>query len=454
MRDVGATMRSAWWPGVTPIVAVAGLAVFTLSRGAAAQVANDHSQVTFAEDVAPLLQANCQICHHEGGIGPMSLMTYDQARRYARRIRTQVASREMPPYQYDRDVGIQDLEDDMRLSDEAIHTIVAWVDEGAPEGDPARTPPPRTFPDPGQWRLADQFGQPDIVVETTPYDVPAEGNDKWWEPTVKIRGLDHDRYIRAIEVKPSVAGRAVVHHANTNLMRPGPTGELYNASGGRFTEYSANKLGEIVPEGAGRLLPADGSVAWSVHYHLDGSAIPDDVTELGFWLYPEGYVPEYTQDLERWDLDGDLLVPPHGTTMTQGFKSFDHPIRIDSWQPHGHLRLRGASIEILDPRTGHRETVSMVSNWTTWWAHSHIYKPEAAPLVPAGSVVIMTHWYDNTENNPNNPDPNQWVYPGSRTEDEMSHDWLGISHLTQEQYEAIVAERAAKPVAVRPDQGR
>jgi hypothetical protein len=211
-----------------------------------------------------------------------------------------------------------------------------------------------------------------------------------------------------------------------------------------------------VPPGAGRLITADGYVVWSVHYHLNGTAIPDDVTELGFWLYPEDYVPEFTQSLHSWSLPGDLLIPPHGTAMTQGMHSFDHPIRIDSYQPHGHLRLRGASMEIYHPDTGEREVVSMISNWSTWWAHSHVYEPDHAPLVPTGAVVILTHWYDNTENNPVNPAPDQWVYPGSRTNDEMSHDWVGVTHLTEEQYQAILAQRNARPVASGPeaDSGR
>ena len=448
MRDAPIAEKSTWHPGLIAMFSLIGLAMLSFHTEMAAQEGDQSHQVTFTEDVAPLLQENCQICHREGGIGPMALLNYQQARRYAARIRTQVASREMPPYQYDQEVGIQALEYDMRLNDDQIATILAWVDAGSPEGDPAKMPPAKNFPDPAQWRMAEHFGQPDIVVETTPYDVPAEGNDKWWEPTVKIPGLKGDRYIRAIEVKPSEPGRALVHHANTNLMRPDPTGELYNASGGRFTEYAGNKLGEIVPEGAGRLIPADGWVAWSVHYHLNGTAIEDDVTELGFWLYPEGYVPEYEQRLHRWNLEGDLLIPPHETVMTQGFHTFDHPIRIDSYQPHGHLRLRGASIEVLYPETGHREVVSMVSNWSTWWAHSHIYEEDSAPLIPAGAVVILTHWYDNTENNPYNPAPDQWVYPGSRTNDEMSHDWLGVSHLSEEQYEELIARRG-RPVAER-----
>ena len=424
-------IRSAsWrWPGRLPrgaAVAALALALVSVPERAGAQEAAE-APVTFSKDVAPILQQHCQVCHRPGSIGPMSLLTYRDARPWGPRLKAKVVSREMPPYQYDADVGIQELKYDPRLSVEEIATIVRWVDAGAPEGDPADSPPAVDWPDAGEWRLADQFGPPDLIVPAKPKTVPAEGQDLWWEPLVEIP-LTEDRYLKAIEVKPSVQGREVVHHANTTLYLLDDDGELIGQSG-RFTEYAAGKLGEVIPEGAGRRLPAHSFVRWSVHYYPMGEVVENEVTELGFWFHPEDYEPEYVQDLANYRLEGDLAIPPHGTTMIQGFHSFDHPVRIDSYQPHGHLRLRAASMEVFYPETGRREVMSMISDWTTWWQHSHIYEEDAAPLVPTGGVIILSHWYDNTENNPNNPDPEQWVYRGSRTTDEMSHAWIAITHL-------------------------
>src|SRR5690606_23266123 len=104
---------------------------------------------------------------------------------------------------------------------------------------------------------------------------------------------------------------------------------------------------------------------------------------------------------------GDYAIAPHSTMMTQGFHSFDHPVRIDSFQPHGHLRLTGMSMEIFDPKTGRKEVVSQISNWNPGWHLSHVYEEDVAPLVPAGSVIILTGYYDNTADNPHNPDPDQ-----------------------------------------------
>ena len=435
---------SGWWVLVSRTL-IAGSAVVVASPGVSFAQETPDPAITFSKDIAPILQRSCQVCHRPGSIGPMSLLTYRDAQPWGALIKAKVASREMPPYQYDTDVGIQALQHDPRLSDAEVDTIVRWVDEGAHEGDPVNLPPPVAWPPPDDWRLAEQFGPPDLVVPAKPYTVPAVGSDLWWEPLVEIP-LTEDRYLKAIEVKPSVDGREVVHHANTTIYLKGDDGELLS-QGGRFTEYAAGKLGEIIPTGAGRLLPAESYVRWSVHYYPSGEVVENEITELGFWFHPKDYQPDYVQDLANYRLQGDLAIPPHGTAMIQGFHSFDHPVRIDSFQPHGHLRLRAASMEIFYPKTGRREVISMISNWTTWWQHSHLYEEDAAPLVPAGGVIILTHWYDNSADNPNNPDPEQWVYRGSRTTDEMSHAWIAVTHLDQAGYERLVAERVEQKAA-------
>ena len=423
-------------------------AYFIFLPATAASQQSSETEVTFTRDVAPLLQQNCEVCHQEGGIGPMNLVTYEDARRYSRRIADLVAAREMPPYHYDIDIGIQDLKQDKRLTESEIATFAAWVAQGTPRGDASDMPPPVDWPDPAEWRLAELFGQPDLVVPAKPYTVPAQGQDLWWEPLVEIP-LETDRYIRAIEVKPSVEGRKVVHHANTTLYLPDAGGGL-ESQGGRFTEYALGKLGEILPDGAGRLLPAGSMVRWSIHYYPAGEEVQNEVTELGFWLYPEGYEPDFMQTLANYRMDGDLAIPPHGTEMVQGYHSWDHPVRIDSFQPHGHLRLKAAAMELYYPETGQREVVSMISNWNPGWHLSHMYEDDVAPLVPTGAVMIVTQWYDNTEGNLHNPDPDVWVYRGGRTADEMSHAWIGVTHLDEEGYERLVEERrAGVPIAQR-----
>jgi hypothetical protein len=135
-------------------------------------------------------------------------------------------------------------------------------------------------------------------------------------------------------------------------------------------------------------------------------------------------------------------IPPHGTLMTQGFHSFNTPVRIDSFQPHGHLRMVAKSLQILR-KNGRLEMVSMISNWNPMWHLSHVYEDNVAPLLDVGDFLVITAWYDNTEHNHHNPDPDQWVGIGDRTADEMSHAWIAVTHLDEEGYKQILAQRAA-----------
>lgn len=454
MRDRAAhrAWRSVWM--TSPALAV--VALLSWAGHASSQQATENGEVTFTGDVATILQENCQNCHRPGAIAPMSLLTYEEVRPWAPMIREKVVAREMPPYAYDTDVGIQELKEDWRLSEDDIKTIVAWVDEGTPMGDPAVLPPPRDFADPADFNLAERFGPPDVVIKSSPYDVPANGQDIWWQPTDPT-GVTEEHCIKAIETKPSVAGRAFTHHANSTFEVMGDNGQMRPA--GRLSEYALGKFGEIVPDDACRTLPPNSYVSWDIHYYPNGTAVPDDQVSVGIWYHHDDeadWRPEtaYRQDLSLYYLQGgDYDIPPHGKLMTQGFHSFDHPVRIDSFQPHGHLRMTGMSLEIFSPDTGRREMVSMVSHWSAMWHQSHVYADDVAPLVPAGSVLILTAWYDNTENNPYNPDPDQWVATGQRTADEMSHAWIAVTHLDQAGFDRLVAERQENQRQQAADQG-
>ena len=411
-------------------------------------------QITYTDHVAQIITDNCVVCHREGGIGPMQFTSYEQVRPWAPLIQMKVASREMPPYAYDHGIGIQELQADWRLAQEDIDTIVAWVDQGSPLGEWGdREHPVADIRSADDWNFVADFGEPDLVLASTSLDIPANGNDMWHKP-FNYTNLASDRCIQALQVKPRGDAKAVVHHANTSVYKPNEDGEYERY--GQLNEYAMGKWGEIVPDGVCRTLPEGGRVQWSIHMFpggvgptAQGQIIEDNVVELGIWLHPEGYELEapYKQDLASYGIregyvGGELIVPPHGTTMTQGFHSFDHPIRLDSFQPHGHLRMNAASLEIFYPETGRTEAVSQISKWSATWHHSHLYEPHAAPLLPAGAVLVIKQWYDNTANNPNNPDPDQWVFGGSRTGDEMSHAWLAITHLDDEGYEELLAERA------------
>src|SRR5690348_13682492 len=185
-------------------------AALAISTTAAAQ-----GQVTFAKDVAPIFQEHCQNCHHAGTVAPMSLVTYEQARPWARAIKQRVSAREMPPWFIDRNVGVQHFSNDESLSDEEIATIVKWVDSGAPQGNPADMPAARQFADDQSW----QIGKPDVII-SLPKDiiVKAHGAD-WWPDILVDPGLTEDRYVQGVQIIPT-KGYNVVHHIRTSIVEP------------------------------------------------------------------------------------------------------------------------------------------------------------------------------------------------------------------------------------------
>ncbi len=434
---------------------IGGVVTVIFSIQLQAQEINE--QLTYNGRAGRILNENCVVCHQDGGIGPMQFESYEQVRPWAPLIKMRVANREMPPYAYDHGVGIQDLQGDWRMSQEDIDTIVAWVDQGAPLGDADTAIPSIDRRDPSEWNFVDQLGQPTLIISSTPIDIPSSGNDIWSNHYVPS-GLTTDRCIKAVQVKPRGEAKAVVHHANSSIQLMNEEGEFENY--GQLTEYAMGKWGEIVPDDVCRTIPADSMVRWGIHMYpggigatAEGEIIENNVVEIGLWLHPEGYEAEskYSQDLKQYSIGFErnerevkLVIPPHGQQLTQGFHSFDHPVRIDSYQPHGHLRLVAASLEIYYPETGRTEAISQISNWSAIWHHSHIYEPDVAPLLPTGAVMVLKQWYDNTSNNPNNPDPDQWVIGGDRTADEMTHAWIAITHLDDEGYEQILAERKEK----------
>ena len=409
-------------------------------------------EITYANQVSRIIQDNCEVCHQPGGIGPMSFTNYDEVRPWAPLISLKVGAREMPPYQYDHDIGIQELKNDWRLSEEEINTIVTWVESGSPLGNVEDLPPPKQFPVAGEWRFEEELGPPDYVMKSAPWDVPADGQDLWWEPRVPS-GVPETRCIKAVETQPSAAAVGSTHHAVATMLTRNEGGEWeWN---GLLSEYAMGKEGEIIPEGACRSLPADALIEWSVHYYPDGKAVPGDQVSVGIWYHDEednfDEDSAYVQDVDNYYLSQgiDYMIPPHGKLMTQGFHSFDHPVRLDSWQPHMHLRGVAQSLEVFYPTTGRKELLSKVSNWSAGWNHSHTYEEGYQPLIPAGAVLVLTGWHDNTVDNPWNPDPDQWVISGQRTGDEMSHAWIAITHLDEEGYQSLLAERGESGTATR-----
>ena len=417
-------------------------------------------EVTFSRDVAPILQANCEACHRPGAIAPMALTSYETVRPWAPLIKERVVSREMPPWPYDRTIGIQDIKYDRSLSDADIHTISAWVDAGAPQGDPAHLPAPIEWPDySNYWELAEEFGQPDLVVTTEPYVVEANGLDQWFDSYVSLEGLDEERWVRAVEIRPSTPEAAYVfHHGNTSLEQV-VDGEDTRAG---LIGAAVGKMYDILPSDGGIRIMPDANVMTGIHYFPVGDEI-EATMDIGIYLYPEGEIPRYvtagagvsfadnTSSNTRgpWtkvspvDAGGvravDVFIPPHSTQMLRGTWVVQQPTRIHSVRGHMHLRGKYQMIEAIYP-DGRREVLSKL-NWQHRWHTTFLYEDHAQPLLPTGTMVVLTSYFDNTTANPGNPDPDQLVVFGRRSVDEMSHLWIGRTYFEQDEFDQLVAER-------------
>jgi len=409
--------------------------------------------VTFARDIAPILQQNCQQCHQPGSIAPMSLLTYEDAKEYAAEIKNKVSQRLMPPWHIDKAVGIQAFKNDRSLSDAQINAIVSWVNAGTPFGDKKDLPPTMKFPDPNRWQLAEKLGQqPDLIVKSKPYTLAARTQDKWFRPVVET-GVTEPRWVRAIEVKPARdQDRKIVHHVLAYLLQDekGVTGLASSAhdhqsNAGLFMEWAVGKTGQIFPEDAGKLMLPGSQIRWEVHMHAIGQEYKDSQVEMAVYFYPRGYVPKHRTVLRMFDLSrgSDLDIPPNEKTITQNFYVLPAPARLENFQPHMHMRGKAMSLEAIYP-DGRKEVLSQVSNFQWQWHINYIYAPEVAPLLPKGTMLAFTAWHDNTAANLNNPDPGQWIGWGDRTVDEMAHNWIDVTYLEQAEFDKMVADRKAK----------
>ncbi len=415
------------------------------------RAAEPPSNPTFTRDIAPIFQAKCEACHRPDSMAPMSLVTYEEVRPWARSIAARVRTRQMPPWHIDRTIGIQKFKNDRSLTDDQIATILAWVAAGAPKGDPKDMPPPRVWPDESKWMLAEKYGPPDLVIKSPDYTVPAEGQDVWWRPIVPT-GLTEPRWVRAIEIRPAtVKGRKVTHHALAYLRQTDDipkelvTNDPNVVGDGLFMEWAVGKPGDEMRPGSGRLMLPDSKIVFEMHYHSVGEPITDHV-ELGVYFYPKGQEPKHREVLALFQtIQGGskgLDIPPHSVTTTESFAVLKENARIENFQAHMHLRSKGMSMEAIYA-DGRREMLSQVTDFNFNWHNMYIYADDAAPLLPKGTILHFVSWWDNTENNRANPDPDQWVGWGDRTVDEMGHAWLNITYFNDEDFKQEIAKRKA-----------
>ena len=420
--------------------------------------------LTFARDIAPIFQEKCQDCHRKGTAAPMALVTYEETRPWAKAIKQRVITRNMPPWHLDKTVGIQHFQNDRSLTDGQISTITRWVDAGAPEGDPKDMPPPKQWADDEGWQLAKLYGQPDLVLKSEPYTMPAHGQDTWFKPLTDVP-ITEPRWVRAVEMRPStLAGRKVMHHVLAYLFQDetgGPTnpnaatrGDNAAAGGGTanaglLMEWAIGKSFDIYRPNTGKLLLPGSHISWELHLHAAGEQIRDHA-ELAVYFYPQGETPKnrtYLTLFNAYPGTGSLLdIPPNTVAESQGYHVLRQAARLENFQPHMHLRGKAMALEAILP-DGTRQMLSYVDNFNFNWMNNYIYADDAAPVLPKGTLIHVTAWHDNTRSNPHNPDPDQWVGFGDRTVDEMAHAWVNVTYISEADYNEWAAQHKAKPTA-------
>ena len=478
--------------GIVAVATVWATCLVTPGGALAGEAAEPNATVTFTRDVLPILQRSCQKCHRPGTAAPMSLLTYEDARPWARSIKARVAARQMPPWHLDRSIG--EFEADPSLSDAEIAAIAAWADNGAPRGDPSDAPPPLALTDLEQWT----YGEPDLIVSMKDgFMIPAEGPD-FYPSEVVDPGLTEARYVKWVQIIPSAW--CCVHHSHVYVSVPETTEDLeeFRLGMGSNTdeidliEYAMGSSGQFYPEGTGRKLPAGGLFRFAPHYHPWGKETRD-IQRVGIKFYPKGEVPElivtahrlrtgvgndwvlnreaiedrllrggYDLDLHATDMPPDawiddntlngvalMSIPPNSVARHERFWPLPNPALILSFQPHMHFRGNRMLLEAIH-LDGRREILIDVTAYEQSW--QIVYPFKEPYLFPKGTILHSVTWHDNTANNRHNPDPSAWIGWGGRTMDEMGHGWTDIAFMTEAQYQE--RRRARNEAGQRASQGQ
>lgn len=380
--------------------ALASLAVFALSTsGLALPSANADipEKVTYAGEVAKVLHDNCVTCHRSGDIAPMSLTSYDEARPWAKGILRAVQSGDMPPWH--ATPGHGEFKNERRLDQREMALLERWVEQGAPAGDLTTAPDPPEFS--SDWRL----GEPDLVVTFDSVALPAGGPDVFRD-LVTGTGLEEDRWIRAIEVLPQ--DRRVVHH----VIIYAATGDGPPSSGW-LGAWAAGMDPMVFPPGTAKLLGKEDRLVADMHYHPTGEPATD-ATSIGLHFYDGEPEKEL---INLWVQNSSFAIPPGADDYeVTASHTFTEDSVVHALLPHMHYRGKDFTYTATYP-DGRQETLLEVQGYDFNWQTNYEL---AEPLeLPRGSRIDCVAHFDNSENNPDNPDPTKTVTFGNESFDEM-----------------------------------
>ena len=407
-------------------------------------------EVTFTKDIAPILQRSCQNCHRPDSVAPMSLLTYEDARPYARAMKTRTGlgtkRGAMPPWFIEKNVGIQKYKNDPSLSDEEIARIAKWADSGAPRGNPADMPPPLDFANAGKWTI----GEPDLVLRSPDVIVPAVAPDRWGPIGLVPTGLAEDRYVSAVEVREvndipksgpttTVGGRFVFHHMTYSTVVPDQDGSVADVQGTSWPTHEVGRNADIFASEAGRLLAANSVLVLNAaHLHANGRDSKSHL-EFGWKFFPKGYKPLYAQTSVNLQNTQDMDVKPNQANQElHAYTVLQQHTKMITFEPHMHATgvrmcleaIWGANIQQLS-----------CAAYDHNWVRVYEYEDDAAPLLPKGTILHLIGFLDTTAANRNPVELRNWVGSGRRSIASMFNDINYSVALTEEQFQAEMAKR-------------
>jgi hypothetical protein len=387
---------------------------------------------TFYRDVLPILQQHCQGCHRAGEIGPMPLVTYDQVRPLARVVADSANQRRMPPWFADASIG--HFSNDPSLSLDEIKTLESWAEANAPAGNPRDVPPPR------RWIRGWNIPAPDQIVRMPkPVAIPAHGDVQYTYEIVPT-GFTEGKWVRMSEIRPT--SRESVHHAvvyirppDSNWLRHAPVGVPFTAADMTDEQdrhdthtmkadillvYAPGSSPDNWPDGMAKFIPAGSDLVFQMHYTTHGRATTDQAS-IGLVFAPH---PPAQRVLTLQLTNSDFVIPPGvDDYRVEVHGSLPNDAVLLSFFPHMHLRGKQFEYNILRP-DGSAETLLRV-HYNFYWQLSYRLA-EPRPL-PAGTVLQAVAQFDNSKNNPHNPDPTAAVYWGDQTYDEMMVGFFDVA---------------------------
>ena len=363
---------------------------------------------TFSKDVAPILQQNCQTCHRPGEPTPFSLLSYKEARPWAASIKEAVVGHKMPPWYADPHYG--KFANDRTLTQAEIDTLAGWADAGALQGDAKDAPPPRVWP--AQGNLA----SPDAVLAMPrAFAVPAKGAVEYQRFVIHT-GFDGDRWVQAVEVRPGA--RAVVHHVVVYIRDPGETWVEGATKSDMLTVYAPGSAPEVWPEGMAKLIPKGADLVMELHYTPNGKAVSDQTRVAIKFAASAPHKRVLTLQMQP----ARLVIPPgeanaHFTVSG----TLPNDALLLGFFPHMHLRGTAFEYDRIITEEGRADgrpdVMLRVSHYDFHWQMD--YRLAQPIALPQGTRLSWTAWYDNSANNPSNPDPTAEVRWGEQSWEEM-----------------------------------